>query len=400
MKPLRLVFFVICSSCFLFLLLCISSNVRILDHKSLIKSLDPKYSFPSKYNPMKKNVEQREKDVRRMEKKINILIVSRITSGSSFLGDLIQSWEKKTFYSYEPLMYIDREILHANFYTGIMPESQESEAFEIIQDIYRCDSSRREKNVAWFHKHHLYLRKSTNLWSRCFHSVLPPKSEIVEKMTKCCEGSKVNVIKVNRLQMSQVGKLMNHLDNDISKSLKIVLLIRDPRNVYSSRRDRSAGCIRSCRDIGFICEDAKNNLIQYQELKKRYKNQVFIVRYEDLSTDPFHTTEDLFQKLHLDMNDNIDTFLEKHTNFKKYANRYKYTTYRDSKKIAFIWTQRLSRKEIDKVESTCSDLLLLAGYKKYDDAMAEVANSASPNSSANFVSSMAIDELLDLHLSG
>ena len=336
--------------------------------------------------------------MRQMEKKINILVVSRITSGSSFLGDLIQSWERKTFYSYEPLMYIEREILHAKFYTGIMPESQELEAFEIIQDIYRCDFTRREKNVAWFRKYHHYLRKSTNLWSGCFHSVLPPKSEIVEKMTKCCEESNVNVIKVNRLQMSQVGKLMDHLDKDISKSLKIVLLIRDPRNVYSSRRDRPVACTHSCRDIGFICEDAKSNLIQYQELKKRYKN-VFIVRYEDLSTDPFGTTEDLFRKLHLDMNDNIDTFLEKHTNLKKYANRYKYTTYRDSKKIAFIWTQRLSRKEIDQVESTCSDLLLLAGYKKYDDAMAEVANSASPNSSANFVSSMRIDEILDLHLS-
>lgn len=391
MKHLRFVFFVICYSCFLFLLLCISSHVRTFDHKSLIKSLDPKYSFPSKYNLVKKNVGRR--------KKINILVVSRITSGSSFLGDLIQSWERKTFYSYEPLMYIEKEILRARSYTGIMPESQELEAFETIQDIYRCDFTRREKNVAWFHKFHHYLQKSINLWSGCFNSVLPPKSEIVEGMNKCCEGSKVNVIKVNRLQMSQVGKLMDHLDEDISKSLKIVLLIRDPRNVYSSRRDRPVRCFDSCRDIGFICEDAKSNLIQYQELKKRYKNQVFIVRYEDLSTDPFGATEDLFRKLHLDMNDNIDTFLEKHTNLKKYANRYKYTTYRDSKKIAFIWTHRLSRKEIDQVESTCSDLLLLGGYKKYDDAMTEVANSASPNSSANFVSSMRIDEILDLHLS-
>lgn len=399
MKPLRLIFFVICSSCFLFLLLCISPDIRTLGHKSLIKSLHPKYSFPSKYNPVKKNVEQREKNMRKMKKKIKILVVSRITSGSSFLGDLIQSWERKSFYSYEPLMYIEKEILHTKFYTGIMAESQELEAFETIQDIYRCDFTRREKNIAWFHKNHHFLQKSTNLWSGCFHSVLPPKSEIVEKMTKCCEESNLNVIKVNRLQMSQVGKLMDHLDKDISKSLKIVLLIRDPRNVYSSRRNRSASCTDSCRDIGFICEDAKSNLIQYQELKKRYKNQVFIVRYEDLSTDPFSTTEDLFRKLRLDMNDNIDTFLEKHTNLKKYANRYKYTTYRDSKKIAFIWTQRLSRKEIDLVESNCSDLLLLAGYKKYDDAMAEVSNSDSPNSSVNFVSSMRIDEILDHHLS-
>lgn len=109
----------------------------------------------------------------------------------------------------------------------------------------------------------------------------------------------------------------------------------------------------------------------YIDVKIRYPNNVFLIRYEDVSIDPMKFAAEFFPKiLNLSMNDNIMNFIQTHTvrNIKKNIQHRKFSTIRNSHELTFIWTERLKRKEIVSFDQFCAGAMNLAGYKLWREA--------------------------------
>lgn len=75
----------------------------------------------------------------------------------------------------------------------------------------------------------------------------------LRKISKICLKEKMNLSKVNRLRMSQVGDYLDQLEEKFGlkfvQNFKIIFLIKDQRGIVSSRRKRrfSKGPFRNAK---------------------------------------------------------------------------------------------------------------------------------------------------------
>lgn len=309
------------------------------------------------------------------ESKSNIMIVSRITSGSTFFGELIQSYDPKTFYTFEPLIKVDRK-------SHLRENNMLNKSIDMLNHIYDCKMDELElfinfllkkPKLGHFHQNK-YLMQSLG---QKFFKYRKLNGHFLEKSRKICQSANVNLIKVNRLRMSQVGIYLDQLNETFGKEFaqkfKVIFLVRDPRGIVSSRRTRkfAKGIYR---DPKLICDDMEQNLMGYIDVKIRYPNNVFLVRYEDVSIDPMKFSSEFFPKiLNFTVNENVIKFLRTHTFGNKNENVWhrKHSTIRNSHKLTFIWTERLKRKEIVSFDQFCVGAMNLAGYKLWREAKKE-----------------------------
>ena len=200
-----------------------------------------------------------------------------------------------------------------------------------------------------------------------------PSKKVLDTASRVCRSSNVNLIKINRLRMSEVGLMMDQLDPKLKQDLKVVFLVRDPRGIYSSRVLRNF-CKGNCRNAKEICKDMESNLNEYQQVKKKYPNQVHIVRHEDVSKNPFQFAKNFFPEvLNLTLNENVSNFIKSHT--KKFEQQLRaHSTIRNSKNQTFVWTRRLGKKKIASFDHFCSSAMELAGYKSFKEGIMEGKN--------------------------
>ena len=68
------------------------------------------------------------------------------------------------------------------------------------------------------------------------------------------------------------------LDPDIGKSLKIILLVRDPRAVMKSRSSQAKSWCNfaECRDPDILCRNMKNDVSAAFRLRARYPGKQFL----------------------------------------------------------------------------------------------------------------------------
>ena len=111
-----------------------------------------------------------------------------------------------------------------------------------------------------------------------------------------------------------------------------------------------------------------------------------LIRYEDLSIDPFRTTDSLLKFLDLSPNKLIDRFIEKHTQTHRNSKRFfvksmsrnvhsnkgsskekkliwhKYGTVTNSKDNVFRWRTKMEDKAISDVQRVCEKPMRMLGY--------------------------------------
>ena len=106
--------------------------------------------------------------------------------------------------------------------------------------------------------------------------------------------------------------------------------------------------------------------------------RIHLIRYEDMSVDPFTTTDKLLRFLDLAPNKLIESFLEEHTQTvrnttlssshtideapKDYSWEYKYSTSRNSKATAFNWKKTLKSENIQNIQTVCKKPMQMMGY--------------------------------------
>lgn len=84
-----------------------------------------------------------------------------------------------------------------------------------------------------------------------------------------------------------------------------------------------------------------------------------MIRYEDLSEDPYISTKELFEFYGRDFHPKVKSFLDSHTTTVIDG---MYSTYRDTKSTPFRWKTELTFEEIEEIQESCSAAMEHWGY--------------------------------------
>ncbi|GIY99450.1 hypothetical protein CEXT_799341 [Caerostris extrusa] len=294
---------------------------------------------------------------------LHVLLISYARTGSSFVGDLLQSFPD-TFYHFEPLHFLSNPVLNDSL----------QEARTLLDKVFRCNVSKIDGFLMWQKKHKGYMKfkRSLNYWKEC------------SKKNACFNGSYIDnycrkhgtiVVKTIRLKLTDAAELFlthPHLN------LKIIYLARDPRGSINSRTKFpvSQWCKRDpmCINPDHFCSALSDDLKVVCSLSRERPEDFMVIRYEDLSLDPFSTTNRLVQFLGLQsIPPETQMFLNSHTSVignvrDKYRTQgvdYPYSTFRNSSITATSWRLQMSFKRVTLLQTWCETALSGLGYYSY-----------------------------------
>jgi hypothetical protein len=315
---------------FAFLKICLMILVNATFLLSKIKTLLPMFSNPHNVNC--------------------ILLITSFRSGSTFLGDLLQySSPNSTFYHFEPLHYMTNGVR--------MKDASLSEAINLIQNLFLCNFNNLHYYTKWLSlpgNRHL-LEYNRILWNLCYKQFeLVDACDHPKVLTELCQRSSIQVMKVTRMSMKQVLELLTEVT---SPQLQIVYLQRDPRAIYSSRKDLDWCQNSSCSDIDKMCHELREDFTILRHFPK-----ATVVRFEDLALHPERVTKQLFDKLKLNYTKNVENFLKLHTSAAMDIAADRYSTKRNSTAIVNLWQRKLSETDILNVQNRCKDVIVNMNY--------------------------------------
>ena len=149
-------------------------------------------------------------------------------------------------------------------------------------------------------------------------------------------------------------------------NLKVIVLVRDPRAVFNSRRSEqiSIWCLQKhCSDPRVSCQDLTSDIAAAQELQRLYPGRVRLVRYEDLSVDPERTVRKLLEFLELPWHEAITHYIATHTANEMTLVHDPYGTSRNSTAAVSAWRKSLGFLSVSQIQTACQDPMQELGYK-------------------------------------
>ncbi|XP_064486839.1 carbohydrate sulfotransferase 3-like isoform X2 [Ornithodoros turicata] len=285
-----------------------------------------------------------------------VIIVTYFRSGSTFLGDILQT-HPRSFYHFEPL--------HMYSNDARTDGQKARDGVALIKRILQCQFRQSSAYMNWVQKekNQFLFRRNRFLWSHC--GIRSPLCFKTEYVTRICERAPLHVMKITRLSVAQVKDLVE--DKQFG-SAKIVHLVRDPRGILASRKLLDWCRSSNCSDYRHLCGEMRLDLDAFDELQRAHPSQVFRVRYEDVSLNPENSTRSLFKGLGLPYSANVLMFLKTHTSAHKVDSLNPYSTRRNSSSVPFQWMKKLDFEYILEVQKSCKDVLFRLGYKDIDNA--------------------------------
>nr|XP_046918080.1 carbohydrate sulfotransferase 1-like [Dermatophagoides farinae] len=356
----------------------VSKQRKEKDH---LRAIRHKYNFIEKFKIFNGNDQAR------------VLIVAYFRSGSSFIGDLLQqNW--KSFYTFEPLNYMTRQtrIDHQNL----------TEAINLISGVYNCDFSNNtipQYYNQWIRNHTFLIR-----WNRFFWNICKFRTMAIcydnEFMSDVCIRSRYNIIKTVRLRIRDIEPLIRKMGT--ANNLKIIYLVRDPRGIYNSRKSMEWCNTDQCTNLTNICNDMRQDLNDFDRLKKSSNigNNLLLVRYEDITSNPHNETRKLFENINVEFSQYIQRFLRTHTTNSTAAHHRRdkdkknpYSTYRfNSTSTAWQWTKQLNKEELAYAQRVCHDVLVRLNY---DNILPIMENSMITTATTSMTTTTNSNDVVD-----
>jgi len=279
---------------------------------------------------------------------VRALVVTTWRSGSTFLGDIMNS-HPATYYHYEPLLHFD--IRQAR--SGHLGE----EAQRTLTSLMKCDYSELDRYLQYGKSHNYLFTHNERLWHFCDSG----KNAFCWQpyfLNRFCSLFPFQSIKTVRLRLNLTRIFMD----DESNKVKVLLLVRDPRGTMESRRHRD-WCPGNpdCEDPAKLCGDLESDYYAYQQLVKQYPERYKVFRYEDFSMNPYNNSKEVFQFFGFTMHTNVINFLDTHTknNIGGVS-----STFRDSKTAPFKWREKLTAQDVFTIQEKCDKAMQLWGYRK------------------------------------
>lgn len=273
------------------------------------------------------------------------LIVTTWRSGSTFFGDIMNA-HPANFYHYEPLL--DFGILQ------VRGPPYAEQALTNIRSLLNCDYKNMDRYLNYGKTHFWLFSHNTLLWKQCqAHRRICWDPEFVSRF---CRLFPFQSMKTVRLRLRVAEELLA----ETSLGARLALLVRDPRGILQSRKHRSWCPGRSdCSDPAVVCADMVSDFSVATRLIKKYPRTFRVLRYEDLSIDPYKYSKELYKFYGLDFDANVKRFLDTHT---KNDVGGVWSTFRNSKAAPFHWQTDLTFEEVDEIQRVCTAAMQHWGY--------------------------------------
>jgi len=276
------------------------------------------------------------------------LIVTTWRSGSTFTGELLHS-HPATFYHYEPLQ--DLDTVQAQVRRGT--EVDQERAVTRLKKLLSCDYSGLERHLKYKCERKGGLYKIYNEF--CFEP---------DFMSRFCSLFPFQSMKTVRLPLSLTEELLM----DESLSLRLVLLVRDPRAVMASLYKaelRACAFHTDCRDPQRLCRDMEDDHAAALKLSQAFPGKLRVVRYEDLALNVTEGSKDLLSFFGLSFTPSVEKFIRSHTSL---SSRNAFDTYRNSTEAALHWRSDLNFAQVEAIQASCGRVMSLYGYRTARDA--------------------------------
>ena len=305
----------------------------------------------------------------------NILIVTSVRSGSSFLGELLNQYPG-TFFYFEPLHY----------HSFHRQDDNVIQSRDLLESLFWCNFTQETQGFLDHAKAHPFLfnrQSPKRLWSSC-SSFKKPKENICfsrEYLNKVCPQYPIRLIKTVRMRIKETEELIRSLPN-----LKIIVLVRDPRAVFNSRwSDAISKWCKSehCSDPETSCRDLEEDLIHTKRLMEAYSDKIMLVRYEDLSLYTMSSLKSMLEFLELPWQAKFQQYITSHTKMEKMVRskgkmlkrKDPYSTTRNSTAAVMSWVSSLSTEDVTRIQSSCSAPMDTLGYKPVSPEHLRVSSS-------------------------
>ena len=203
----------------------------------------------------------------------HFLIVSSYRSGSSFLGDLLNHY-RGTFYSFEPLHYNENKIRKSK----LSDAEKNKEYIDMIVQVFKC-----KPETGYFqhaHEKRYIFQHNFRFWNVCEN--IAKRTSTKKDVRPCyspdiyfkmCQMLPIRLIKTVRLPVNETRKLF--LDPQLKDSLKIIVLIRDPRGVIHSRSSMEWCTRKDCNDPFTVFKNLESDILAAYQLKKEFPGALF-----------------------------------------------------------------------------------------------------------------------------
>lgn len=156
-----------------------------------------------------------------------------------------------------------------------------------------------------------------------------------------------------RLRLRDMTPILEDKDSDV----RVVLLVRDPRAVLKSRENKK-WCRHDpdCGDPGRLCQSMMEDYNVYRTLSRAYPGRLRVVRYEDLSLDPFGTTRKLTDFLGAPFTKTTSLFLKSRTQEGSAGVRV-------LNEPTFSWRDTMTFSSVDAIQRECLNVTTSWGYR-------------------------------------
>lgn len=294
------------------------------------------------------------------------IIVTTWRSGSTFLGAILNSMPGN-YHHFEPLVNYGITVVRGPPY--------DEQAIYQLKQLLHCNYSNLNEYVNFGAKHKFVYSYNTRLWNYCYlHPGHPNKTRMIQRqpddprfcsnanfLSSFCRLFPLQSMKILRLRLALAEQLLE----DPTLNVRIVFLVRDPRAMMSSRKQCSwCSGNPDCEHTATVCGDLVFDYYTAKKFQTKYPHRFKVVRYEELSLQPFKLTEEILKFYGLPFDQMVVKYLESHTK-QNIGNIY--STFRDSSSTPFRWMYNLTYKEIDEIQSNCSNAMELWGYKKMEE---------------------------------
>ncbi|XP_068229912.1 carbohydrate sulfotransferase 4-like isoform X2 [Palaemon carinicauda] len=277
---------------------------------------------------------------------VRSLVVTSWRSGSTFIGDVLQS-HPATYYHYEPLLDFGiQQVRHGDL---------AREAVHNLRNLLNCDYSDLNHYLDYGPQHPWLFIHNSRLWHYC--TSFPQLCWDPDFLSPFCSLFPFQSMKTVRLRLNLTREFLE----DKTLGVQVLLLVRDPRGTMQSRHHRD-WCPGNpdCYDPAKLCNDLVSDYNTAIDFRRKFPYSFRVVRYEDLSFDAYNMTKELFDFFHLNYHPRVQEFLDTHTKEKIGGVS---STFRNSKTAPVHWQQDLTWQEVDTMQRVCSKALRLWGYE-------------------------------------
>lgn len=205
------------------------------------------------------------------------------------------------------------------------------------------------------------MRRNKRVWDECtyYNRTLCHDPEFVGHL---CSYFPIHLIKTVRLRVKELSALIEN-DSVLTKEWKIIHLVRDPRGIMASRAGLGWCQVNpACNNASRLCAELEDDMKSIEGLVKRFPNQHYLLKFEDLATDVEVETEKLFRFLEMPVTASTRAFLDSHTKsndqtMKEAFLDFDHSTFRKSNAVAYGWKTKMTKKVIDNITDICKPAL-------------------------------------------